>query len=217
MAAGPQHWSYAGELGPDHWGELDRANAACSAGLQESPIDIKNSINAALPQIEVAWNRGERMVNNGQTIQINTRPGWQHYEMVQYGFHHPSDHLAEDKAFAIEAHFVHKNVASDELGVLGVFLVTGRPNPAFARLAAAILAEEGAEVAVDEIDPRELLPDRLGYCFYEASLTTPPCTEDLDWRLTALSFEVAASNIQRFATLFWNNARQSCPETNGLF
>jgi len=174
MRADPQRWSYKGDSGPDHWGELDRANATCSAGMQDSPIDIKSSIGAALPPIEVAWNTGGRMVNNGHTIQINVPPGSKLtrgdsiYEMVQYHFHHPSEHLVNDKPFPMEAHFVHKETASDELGVLGVFLVAGQPNPAFAQLAAAFPAEEGAEVAVDEIDPRGLLPDRLGYWFYEA-------------------------------------------------
>jgi carbonic anhydrase len=139
--------------------------------LQESPIDIKSSIGAALPPIEVGCNTGGRMVNNGHTIQINVPPGSKLtrgdsiYEMVQYHFHHPSEHLVNDKPFPMEAHFVHKDTASDEIGVLGVFLVAGQPNPAFAQLAAAFPAEEGAEVAVDEIDPRGMLPDRLGYWF----------------------------------------------------
>jgi carbonic anhydrase len=217
MAAGPQHWSYEGEEGPDHWGALDRANVSCSAGSQESPIDIKDSISAALPPIEVAWNRGGRMVNNGHTIQINVPPGSKLsrggsiYEMVQYHFHHPSEHLLNTKSFAMEAHFVHQNVASDAVGVLGVFLVAGHPNQAFARLAAAFPAEKDAEVAADEINPRSLLPERLGYLFYEGSLTTPPCTENVDWMLMALPLEVAASDIQRFATLYSHNARPVMP------
>jgi carbonic anhydrase len=217
MGASPEHWSYEGASGPDHWGELDRANATCSAGLQESPIDIKSSISAALPPVEIAWNRGGRMVNNGHTIQINVPPGSKLtrgdsvYEMVQYHFHHPSEHHVDNKPFAMEAHFVHKDALSNELGVLGVFLVAGRPNPAFAHLAATFPAEEGAEVAVDDIDPRGLLPDRLGYWFYEGSLTTPPCTENVDWMLTALPLEVAASDIHRFSILFSNNARPVMP------
>jgi carbonic anhydrase len=217
MAAGPEHWSYEGEAGPDHWSELDHANATCSAGSQESPIDIKNSISAALPPIQIAWNRGGRMINNGHTIQINVPPGSKLtrggsiYELVQYHFHHPSEHLLNAKSFAMEAHFVHKDVASDALGVLGVFLVKGQPNQAFAQLAAAFPVDEGAEVAVDEIDPHGLLPDRLGYWFYEGSLTTPPCTENVDWMMTALPLQVAASDIQRFSALYANNARPVMP------
>jgi carbonic anhydrase len=157
------------------------------------------------------------MINNGHTIQINVppgsqlRPGGSAYEMLQYHFHHPSEHLVDDKPFAMEAHFVHKDVASDELGVLGVFLVSGQANSTFARLAAAFPAEAGAEVAADDVDPRRLLPAQLGYWFYEGSLTTPPCTEDVDWMVASVPVEVAASDIQRFARLFPNNARPVVP------
>src|SRR5262249_9308359 len=34
------HWAYEGEGGPDKWGGLDAADAACSGGHQQSPIDI---------------------------------------------------------------------------------------------------------------------------------------------------------------------------------
>ena len=50
-----------------------------------------------------------------------------------------------------------------------------------------------------------------GYWFYEGSLTTPPCTENMDWMLTALPLEVAATDIQRFSTLYANNARPVMP------
>ena len=43
------HWSYEGATGPEKWGGLNAADAACSAGGQQSPIDITASINARQP------------------------------------------------------------------------------------------------------------------------------------------------------------------------
>jgi carbonic anhydrase len=40
------HWSYEGATGPEKWGGLDTADAACSAGGQQSPIDI-----TGMPQV----------------------------------------------------------------------------------------------------------------------------------------------------------------------
>src|SRR5262245_17685550 len=38
------HWSYAGEAGPERWGELDASFATCGSGQKQSPIDIPASI-----------------------------------------------------------------------------------------------------------------------------------------------------------------------------
>ena len=68
-AAEHQHWSYSGGTGPEHWGEIDEANAACSVGSQQSPLNISGSVRSMLPPIGVSWkNGGGRMVNNGHTI-----------------------------------------------------------------------------------------------------------------------------------------------------
>jgi carbonic anhydrase len=138
-AADHEHWSYSGETGPEHWGEIDKANAACSAGSQQSPLNIIGSVKAMLPPIGVSWRKGGgRMVNNGHTMQVNVPPGsalsrgGSRYELLQYHFHHPSEHLVEGKRFAMEAHFVHQNIENDDFGVLGVLLVPGAVNAAFA-------------------------------------------------------------------------------------
>jgi hypothetical protein len=36
------HWSYSGDAGPEHWGELSPDYAAASSGHAQSPIDISN-------------------------------------------------------------------------------------------------------------------------------------------------------------------------------
>ena len=33
-ASGPVHWTYEGEEGPEHWGELSHDFAACSEGME---------------------------------------------------------------------------------------------------------------------------------------------------------------------------------------
>src|SRR5215470_14219875 len=138
------HWSYDGEAGPDHWGSLSPANVVCSAGSQQSPLDITGTIKAEIPAIGVDWKKdGLRIVNNGHTIQVNLPAGSKlsrgdrSYALLQFHFHHPSEHLVEGRRSAMEAHFVQQSADRGTLGVLGVFLVSGAANPTFARIAAA--------------------------------------------------------------------------------
>ena len=63
----------------------------------------------------------------------------------------------------MEAHFVHHNIENNDLGVLGVLLVPGVVNAAFAQLAAAFPARADTEVIVATVDVNGLLPVTLGY------------------------------------------------------
>ena len=48
---------------------------------------------------------------------------------------------------------------------------------------------------------------RRAYYRYEGSLTTPPCTERVDWLVLVDPIEVAGADISKFARLYPMNAR----------
>jgi carbonic anhydrase len=48
---GAPHWSYEGEEGPEHWGELADEYMMCSRGLNQSPINLVADLHADLPQL----------------------------------------------------------------------------------------------------------------------------------------------------------------------
>jgi carbonic anhydrase len=52
-----------------------------------------------------------------------------------------------------------------------------------------------------------LLPAKRDYYFYEGSLTTPPCSEVVNWMLLTDPIEVAAADVASFAKLYPMNAR----------
>ena len=208
------HWSYEGETGPDKWGSLDAANNLCSAGTQQSPVDIGQSIIARQSPLKIGWTkRPDTIVNNGHTIQLNFSPGNtlkvgdRAYELTQFHFHHPSEHLVAGKRFAMEAHFVHAGAAGG-LAVVGVFIAPGRANAAFHKIVSTMPSQEGPPVAADPtIDPNALLPAGRAYYHYEGSLTTPPCSETVDWLVLTDRIHVAEADIERFAALYPMNAR----------
>jgi carbonic anhydrase len=206
-------WSYGGATGPEKWGELDAANAACSVGGQQSPIDISAPIGARQPPLGINWRpRPGTIVNNGHSIQLDFADGGtlhigdRGYELKQFHFHHPSEHLVEGKRFAMEAHFVH--AGTDGLAVIAVLMVAGKPNATFKKIVATMPREEGSTVAADPaIDPGGLLPTGRAYYRYEGSLTTPPCSESVDWIVLTQPIEVDEADIAGFAKLYPMNAR----------
>lgn len=213
FAAEGVHWSYEGESGPAHWGDLGGHNAVCSIGSQQSPLDIVGAIKSDLPAIVIDWKKADsEIVNNGHTVQVNTpvgsklNRGDRNYELLQFHFHAPSEHHVDGKAFPMEVHFVHK-AESGALGVLGVFFKPGETNAEFARLAAAFPAREGEKGVANEVDPLGLVPKSLQYWTYEGSLTTPPCSEIVDWMVAMETVEVASADIEKFTALYPMNSR----------
>jgi carbonic anhydrase len=214
FAAEGAHWSYEGEAGPAKWGDLDAANKVCSIGSQQSPIDIGATVKTQLPPLKLNWGKSaDTIVNNGHTIQLNfaegstLRLGNVTYKLVQVHFHRPSEHLIGGKNFPMEAHFVHR-AETGALAVVGVLLAEGKPNATFGKIVATMPAKEGPAGKADAaINPNALLPAKLSYYRYEGSLTTPPCSEVVDWLLLTTPMQVAASDVAAFAKLYPMNAR----------
>lgn len=212
------HWEYRGKHGPDHWAEIDRANKVCAVGNQQSPIDLKGSIRADVEPLSPKWNKGAaKIINNGHTIQVNMPSGnvlkrdGLDYELLQFHFHAPSEHLVDDKAYPMEMHFVHRHAESGKLAVVGVFLTPGETNSTFAALAGNFPQHAGDEGTVPAFTPAELLPSSLHYWTYEGSLTTPPCSEIVTWLVVSQPLTVSAEDIKRFTSIYSANARPVLP------
>jgi carbonic anhydrase len=207
-------WGYEGEHGPEHWGDVDAASKVCSIGSQQSPIDISDAVRSQMPPLNIVWGKtADTIVNNGHTIQLNFAAGshitfgGEKYELLQVHFHRPSEHLIAGKNFPMEAHFVHRNVAGN-LAVVGVLMSTGRPNMAFSKVVATMPAQEGPAVKADAVfNPNGMLPSRRTYYRYSGSLTTPPCSEVVNWLLLTDPIQVAEADVAAFGKLYAMNAR----------
>jgi carbonic anhydrase len=207
-------WSYEGTAGPANWGNIDAASKVCSAGTQQSPVDIVASVHAGLPPLGFRWRgNADTIANNGHTIQVNFTGdnkltlGKESYALLQLHFHRPSEHLIGGKNFPMEAHFVHQH-KSGALAVVGVLMTGERSNPVFKTIAATMPQQAGPAVKADKaINPNKLLPAKHSYYRYAGSLTTPPCAETVEWLLLTTPIAVADSDIAAFAKLYPMNAR----------
>ena len=216
-ASGGSAWSYEGATGPNEWGALGKEYAACSQGAAQSPIDLSAPISADLDGVAFRWptETDGAVTNNGHTIQVNVPNGsaikldGTTYELLQFHFHHPSEHLLDGKPLAMEAHFVHRS-SDGNLAVLGVLIEEGAENAALAPIWAAMPAHKG-DGPVVSVALKDLLPADRTLFRYAGSLTTPPCSEIVNWVTFKTPIQASREQIAAFATLFPMNARPVQP------
>jgi len=215
-SGGHSSWGYQGEAGPDNWGHLDPAYGACATGTQQSPIDIPSAgaIPASLAAVAPNWRATPlNVVNNGHTIQVNVETGstvdvnGKTYNLAQFHFHHPSEHVVDGVAYPMEVHFVHMAPDGKSAAVIGVFFEEGEANPAIQAIWDAMPHHVGNATGAGSVDPNALLPADMTYYNYAGSLTTPPCSEIIDWVVMKQPITVSAEQIAAFAELFPMNAR----------
>lgn len=207
------HWTYEGSTGPESWAGLDAAFSACEAGTEQSPIDVNPAGTWALglDDVTIHWSPVElEMINNGHTIQANVPPGnttvfdGTTYDLLQFHFHKPSEHTVTHEAFPMELHFVHAD-SHGNLAVLGALLEAGPANEAFDVLWAAQPADGESIVIGEPFDMTTLLPADLSRYRYSGSLTTPPCSEGVNWNVLASPVFLSELQIEEF--VYDGNAR----------
>jgi carbonic anhydrase len=112
----------------------------------------------------------------------------------------------------MEAHFVHKDT-DGQLGVVGVFLEEGSRNRFLKTLWDHLPEEVNHEetVAGVTINGSDLLPEDRSYFHFDGSLTTPPCTEAVNWYVLKNPVSVSRGQVDAFVTLIGHNARPVQP------
>jgi carbonic anhydrase len=228
-ASGDPEWHYEGPARPEQWGTLSPRFAACGAGGAQSPIDLAAPVATAptealglrLPSAALRIAHHEHVadgINNGHTIQVNVDDGdtlylgGAAYALVQYHFHHPSEHTLDGRRFPMEMHMVHRSKTGG-LAVVGVLIAEGADNPAFAPVWANLPAAKGVEThyAHVQVDVDAMLPAVRTSFRYDGSLTTPPCAEGVQWVVLNVPIELSAAQIQAFTVLIGDNSRPLQP------
>jgi carbonic anhydrase len=208
------HWSYSGEVGPQAWGGLKPEFALCASGQRQSPIDIREGIAVDLEPIQFNYQSGAfAVIDNGHTIQVNLAPGnsievgGRRFELLQFHFHRPSEERIDGRQFDLSLHLVHKD-AEGRLAVVGVVMGKGAPQPVMQTVWSNLPLEKNQEVkARATLDPSQLLPADKRYYTYMGSLTTPPCSEGVQWLVMRQPVSAAPEQIDIFARLYPMNAR----------
>lgn len=184
------HWSYEGETGPEHWGDLSPTYRIAKEGRRQSPIDVvwtKAEVSDLPPLVFHYLSEPASFVNNGHTLQHDERSaswislGGKRFDLRQFHFHTPSEHTIAGRHAPAEIHLVHRG-SSGKIVVIAILVEVGASDSEMLKAIRSMPHEHGGESVVRrDFDPIELIPDRHDYFTYEGSFTTPPCTEGVTW------------------------------------
>lgn len=221
------NWSYEGRTGPVHWDELDPTFSACEKGTIQSPINIETANltkeNQKAHQISINYHPTNlTVINNGHTIQAV--PLQQNHKLVidnntylleQFHFHSKSEHQIDGKHYPIELHLVHKST-DGKLAVLGVMIREGKENKAVSSFWNMLpTSSNTVDIRTSKnILISDLIPDNQSSFQYIGSLTTPPCTEGVNWFVFKEPIEMSREQIDKFSKIFPANNRPIQPIQN---
>lgn len=200
------HWGYSDDEGPSHWAELDPAYEICAKGLNQSPINLTNFIEAELEPITFNYTGlATEIVNNGHSIQANYAAGstitvdGKIFELKQFHFHSPSENQINGKSFPLEGHFVHADI-NGNYAVIGVMFTIGDENAGLKKLWKQMPQAVGDKAGLaSQVRAEELLPKDRDYYRYNGSLTTPPCTEGVYWLMMKTPVTVSEAQVKQFS------------------
>lgn len=197
---------------PEEWG------GECATGTRQSPVDLTDAQPEDLADIEFDYQPAAVTVaNTGHTLEaaygtgsaIGVDGAW--FDLVQFHFHAPSEHTIDGEHAAAELHLVHRD-DDGNLAVIGVLVEKGGPNEGVAPVLEDVPYREGAETEPEaRIDADDLLPESHLTYRYDGSLTTPPCSEGVQWLVMREPVTWSAAQLTAFTDLYDGSNRPVQP------
>jgi carbonic anhydrase len=220
-----KHWGYSADVAPSHWSMLDKKFHICSEGHQQSPINIDESKgkDVKLPPLAINYASGSKsIINNGHTIQVNIQDGdtlkinGEEYTLKQFHFHTPSENHINGESFPLEAHFVH-TTKDGKLAVIAVMFKEGTANPTLGKIIKEFPLEHNKEQTLkfSKAYLDVVMPTNRDYYHFMGSLTTPPCSEEVNWFVLKTPQTATAEQIAKIHQEIGMNNNRPIQPVNG--
>ncbi|MFK5938217.1 MAG: carbonic anhydrase family protein [Sulfurimonas sp.] len=203
-----KHWNYS-ENGPAHWEEFSKT---CGLGIHQSPVNIMPGKTMSMNHdydlsMHEDVNTMAKIIDNGHSIKVTPEQSGtitlhgETFKLLQFHFHGKSEHTVDGKRYDLVAHMVHQNPKTKQLAVVAVFFKEGKASPILDTVI------NNVEKSV-KLDPQDLLPQNTAHYFhYVGSLTTPPCSENVQWYLLKTPQTASAAQIAHFRKFYVDNER----------
>eukprot|EP00429_Kryptoperidinium_foliaceum_P058256 CAMPEP_0176093696 /NCGR_PEP_ID=MMETSP0120_2-20121206/46949_1 /TAXON_ID=160619 /ORGANISM="Kryptoperidinium foliaceum, Strain CCMP 1326" /LENGTH=379 /DNA_ID=CAMNT_0017427631 /DNA_START=78 /DNA_END=1213 /DNA_ORIENTATION=+ len=207
---------------------VDGADPKCQEGHMQSPIDFPQCLEVETrPPLQASWGTHDVVLkNNGHTVQLDVPAtagkfaiDAHEYQLRQCHFHTGSEHTVGGRQLDMVAHCVHVKtagpMANQRFGVLGIFFeasdtesdaflaqfvdhLPANPDGSHRRLSTV-----GADTVSSFTGPVDfgLLSGTAPiteYYSYNGSLTTPPCSEVVDWYVPIHRHKVSREQLAKF-------------------
>lgn len=124
---------------------------------------------------------------------------------LQFHFHAPSEHTVDGRFFDLELHIVHhyKDEPTQLGAVLGIFFDRkaggNKANPLLESLQFDKTID-GEGISVSNLNLASFLDgvDLSAYWSYDGSLTTPPCSEGIEWNVVREVQPISDAQLRAF-------------------
>lgn len=206
-------WTYDEDYtGQDEWGGLSKDFIACEKGTQQSPIQISYTEPAALPDLQIHYQESTGHIRyTGHAIEIavegdnSVSIDGNTYHLQTIQFHTPGEHTFGDKFYLVELELLHKD-ANGKILIVSLLGDIGEANSALQNLLESSPKKPGVSVQ-SVVNLPALLPAKKGYYAYTGSLTSPPCTEGVEWRIFKQPISISKKQLAIIGKLLGRNAR----------
>jgi carbonic anhydrase len=180
---------------------------------RQSPIDIPPSAPVHREGLDLDYGTIPLVVGDNPTaVQVDCTVdaaimlGGIEYCLDQFHIHCPSEHTFGGAHTPMAVHLVH-HAADGRIAVVAALFVEGAANPVIAQLLDALEGDRQPR----EIDLQALLPRDRSHVDYEGSLTTPPYTEGVAWRVLIRPGTLSTAQLAALRVIHDGNARPVQP------
>ena len=215
-------WSY-GNDGPDTWHRLSPLNKICADGNNQSPVDLPKKPKRT-GKIQVSYKpQPLKAIDNGRAIQLLFEEGsWLKdgslsYTLKSLDFHSPSEHTVNGIHYPLEVQLKHI-ARNGQVAIFSILVEQGRKHPQMDRVLDMIAgSKDGSKPKPQSFNPLTMIPLSKNVHRYEGSLTTPPCTEGVNWFVGVSHIQMSKDQLIKIKNYYKNNARPVQPMAGRVF
>jgi len=204
----------------DTWGGV------CKTGTAQSPIALPQCTAGNSKRAELAASYGSHdaeLSHTGHAVKISLKTPTDAikfvsptgtYKLVQCHWHDDSEHTIDGKKYPLCAHCVHEKIGdSSRYGVLGVVYEVDSTveDPFLKSIVDNLPVKTDTTTKIDKAGVNFTnylagMTNLSNYYTYAGSLTTPPCTEAVDWHVLSHPVKLTQAQLDKMVAALGHSA-----------